>query len=93
MRTRRRQSRGPWRSRGGHGGHTSVIAFPEQPYSLAQSRAAFSGTPYTRSGSAVAGGKDMNDDGFDDVLIGAYTAMSPSLDFNSGKAYLMFSHL
>ncbi len=78
----------------GHGGAASSIPIAPADSSsgedLSQARAAFSGSTYTRSGSTVAGGQDLDDNGYDDLLIGAPHALSSSLSLNAGKVYVLF---
>ena len=45
--------------------------------------------PYDRSGFSLAGGGDINSDGFDDFIIGAYSANRKGLFF-TGCAYIFF---
>ena len=44
-----------------------------------------------QSGRFVSGGKDINGDGYDDVIIGARTA-DPDGRVNAGQSYLIFGH-
>jgi hypothetical protein len=74
----------------GHGGQASVIPFPTVVgEALSQAKAAFSGSFYTRSGSTVAGGADINSDGRDDLLIGAPAAISDTGSLYAGKVYVL----
>jgi Ca2+-binding RTX toxin-like protein len=45
--------------------------------------------PFENSGRAVAGAGDVNGDGFDDVVLGAYRA-DPASGANAGQAYVVF---
>ena len=43
-------------------------------------------------GHALAGGKDINGDGFDDLVVGAYEATPAAMRDSAGRAYVVFGH-
>ena len=59
-------------------------------HSLSDADAHFTGEQaHDRAGSSLTGGLDLNDDGLDDIVVGARE--SDTAGDNSGTVYLLFS--
>ena len=84
----------PWNNDGISGGGKAYLIFGnntgwKMDFNLSQANASFIGTSYKEYlGWKVTGGGDINNDGYDDFLIGAYR--NNEVGTEAGKVYLIF---